>query len=116
MYKLIRDNIPEIAAKAGTSIDYAVVATDDFYKKLLFKKLREEVDELELAAKSEPESSEESMSDFKAELGDVLDVIMTLAEVYHVDDTNLQCSRKDKAERNGLFKKKLIGFFEDKKC
>jgi predicted house-cleaning noncanonical NTP pyrophosphatase (MazG superfamily) len=39
MYKLIRDNLPEIAKENGNQINYATAQTDDFFKTLLRGKL-----------------------------------------------------------------------------
>ena len=45
MFKLIRDNIPNIVKANGEVVDYAIVQNDGFFKALLKNKLIEEVNE-----------------------------------------------------------------------
>ncbi len=92
--KLIRDKIPEIIKSSGNSCCVEVM-DDDTYVKYLDQKLNEE-----LAEYQEEKSIEE--------LADLLEVVYAVVEArgYTVDE--LERVRKEKAEKRGGFKKKLL--------
>jgi predicted house-cleaning noncanonical NTP pyrophosphatase (MazG superfamily) len=92
--KLIRDKIPEIIKSKGT-VPITHIASDEEYQQKLKAKLQEEVDEfLE-------DNNEE-------ELADILEVIYALCDLYKIDKDKLEQLRKDKAEKRGGFKDKII--------
>lgn len=97
MFKLVRDNIPEIIQKTGETCNYAEVKNDDFYEALLKDKLIEEVNEYLATGMVE-------------ELADILAVINYLAKVLKVDLTKIY---EEKLKTNGGFDKKYIAFFPD---
>ena len=92
--KLVRDKIPE--KLKSKEIDFIThIASEEEYKQKLREKLQEEVDEfLE-------DSNEE-------ELADILEVIYALCNLYGIDRDKLERVRKEKAEKRGRFKDKII--------
>ncbi|HHD80159.1 MAG TPA: phosphoribosyl-ATP pyrophosphohydrolase [Campylobacterales bacterium] len=92
--KLVRDKIPEIIKNKGiTPITH--IASDEEYQQKLKAKLQEEVNEF-----LEDNSQEE--------LADILEVIYALCNLYNFDKDKLEQLRKDKAEKRGKFKDKII--------
>lgn len=92
--KLVRDKIPEIIKRKG-AVPITHRASDEEYRQKLKAKLQEEVDEF-------LEDSNEK------ELADILEVIYALCDLYGVDRNNLEQLRKEKAEKRGGFKDKII--------
>ena len=92
--KLIRDNIPEIIEKDGKKA-ITHIAEEKEYQEALKKKLQEEVDEF-------LENPNEE------ELADILEVIYALCDLYKIDKNKLEQLRKEKAEKRGGFKNKII--------
>ncbi len=92
--KLVRDKIPEIIKNNG-AVPITHIASNEEYQQKLKVKLQEEVSEfLE-------DSNEE-------ELADILEVIYALCDLYNIDKDKLEQLRKDKAEKRGGFKDKII--------
>ncbi len=92
--KLVRDKIPKIIKSKGI-IPITHIASDEEYPQKLRAKLQEEVDEfLE-------DNNEE-------ELTDILEVIYALCDLYNFDKNKLEQLRKDKVEKRGGFKDKII--------
>jgi predicted house-cleaning noncanonical NTP pyrophosphatase (MazG superfamily) len=98
MFKLIRDNIPELMAKDSQTLNYAVAQNDDFYVGLLRGKLIEEVNEYLASG-----NSIEELVDIKT----VLDCLIgdRVEEFQRVYD--------EKLKEHGGFEKRYIGFFQD---
>ncbi|MBD3252796.1 hypothetical protein GF386_03635 [Candidatus Pacearchaeota archaeon] len=92
--KLIRDKIPEIIKNKGL-IPVTHIASDEEYSEKLKAKLQEEVDEF----------LEDSIQE---ELADILEVIYALCDLYNIDKDRLENLRKEKAEKRGRFKNKII--------
>jgi predicted house-cleaning noncanonical NTP pyrophosphatase (MazG superfamily) len=92
--KLVRDKIPEIIKSKG-SIPITHIASDLEYKQKLNEKLQEEVNEF----------FEDSN---KEELADILEVIYVLCDIYELDKNELEKIRKEKSEKKGAFKDKII--------
>lgn len=92
--KLIRDKIPEIIKSKGV-VPITHIASSEEYQEKLRAKLQEEVNEfLE-------DSNEE-------ELADILEVIYALCDLHNFDKDKIEEIRKEKAEKRGAFKEKII--------
>ncbi len=97
MYKLVRDNIPNIIKKSGEICHYASIQNDELFEDLLRTKLVEEVNEF-LATNS------------VEELADILVVITELGKLAKVDLTKIH---DEKLKTKGGFDKKYVAFFPD---
>lgn len=92
--KLIRDKIHQILKEKGIPF-ITHIATEIEYEQKLKAKLQEEVDEF--------------LEDInKEELADILEVIYALCDFYKFDKDELEKIRKEKAEKRGAFKDKII--------
>lgn len=98
MFKLIRDNIPELMRVEGQPLNFAVAQNDEFYAGLLKGKLIEEVNEYLSSG-----DSIEELVDIKT----VLDCLIgdRVDEFQRVYD--------EKLKEHGGFEKRYIGFFPD---
>jgi len=92
--KLVRDKIPEIIKSKG-EVSITHIASDKEYREKLKAKLQEEVKEFI----EDPN---------KEELADILEVIYALCDLYKIDKIKLEQFRKDKANKKGGFKDKII--------
>lgn len=92
--KLVRDNIPKIIEKNG---EKAVVhtANEEEYREKLREKLIEEVQEF---------LEDESIG----ELADILQVVYAFCELKGIDKQELESLRKEKEEKRGGFKERII--------
>jgi len=92
--KLVRDNIPEIIAKNGSTPVSYKITDDNKLRELLINKLREEVEEYCESLNHE-------------ELADILEVIRCLIkEIHHRKYSDIENIRE--------FKKNEIGGFKDR--
>lgn len=96
--KLIRDGIPDLAAKAGQQL-HTTVATDEAYRYHLRAKLGEEAVEY-LTALSDEAAIEE--------LADILEVVHALAELHGCTAVELERVRLLKWANRGGFRKHLL--------
>lgn len=92
--KLVRDKIPEII-KINGEVPITRIASDEEYWEKLKDKLKEEVEEF-----IEEENEEE--------LIDILEVINAICEVKSIDKEELEKRRKEKADKRGSFKSRVI--------
>jgi predicted house-cleaning noncanonical NTP pyrophosphatase (MazG superfamily) len=92
--KLVRDKIPEIIKSKG-AVPISHIANDEEYRQKLKEKLQEEVDEFLKDSNQE-------------ELADILEVIYALCEFEDIDFNQLELLRKDKSQKRGGFKDKII--------
>jgi predicted house-cleaning noncanonical NTP pyrophosphatase (MazG superfamily) len=92
--KLVRDNIPDIIKKKG-STPVTHVADDIEYREKLYKKLTEEIDEF-------------LESDNHEELADILEVIYAIRDLKGISETELETIRKKKFKDRGGFKDRII--------
>ena len=92
--KLVRDRIPEILKQKGIT-PVTRIASDEEYWEKLKEKLIEEVNEFK-----EKETEEE--------LADILEVINAIADFKKIEKEKLETLRKNKAEKRGAFKDKVI--------
>ena len=92
--KLVRDKIPEIIKENGdTSVTH--IASEKEYEEKLKAKLREEVEEF-------------LENENEGELIDILEVINAICEVKSIDKNQLEEKRKEKYEKRGGFKSRII--------
>jgi predicted house-cleaning noncanonical NTP pyrophosphatase (MazG superfamily) len=98
MFKLIRDNIPELMTANGSVCNHAAVQNNEFFTALLRGKLVEEVNEY----LDSPDSLEE-LADIK------------LVIEYLIGDRAQEFQRiyDEKLAKVGGFDKKYVGFFAD---
>jgi len=92
--KLVRDKIPDIIKQKG-STPVIKIASDEEYLGKLIEKFKEESDEFL------KEFSEE-------ELADLLEVIYAICDFKKINRENLEILRKEKSEKRGSFKNKII--------
>ena len=92
--KLVRDKIPEIIKSTG-KIPLTHIASDEEYFLKLKEKLQEEVDEF-------------LKDDNPEELADILEVVYAISEFKKTSKEELESIRKNKAEKRGTFKGKII--------
>lgn len=98
MFKLIRDNIPELMSSSGQQLNYAAAQDSDFIKTLLRGKLVEEVNEY-----LSSDDSLEELVDIKTVLDYLIaDRLPEFKELY-----------EKKFKEHGGYEKKYIGFFAD---
>lgn len=96
--KLVRDKIPDrIRAQGGQPKTH--IAGDDEFRRLLRRKLDEEVQEF-IAAPTDQAQSEE--------LADVLEVIWALAASLHIRPFELEGLRAEKLASHGGFSERII--------
>lgn len=100
MFKLIRDNIPELAKKNGTVLNYATAENEELYIALLKNKFAEE-------------ASEFLSSGVITELADVLTVLKALVKAAGISEEDFDKIYQEKLSANGGFEKRYIGFFPD---
>jgi len=91
--KLVRDRIPEIIRKNGQE-PVTRILDDQEYVEELIKKLKEEVAEFEADRSIE-------------ELADIREVVIALREALGIKSGELEEARRNKADRNGRFKKRI---------
>ncbi|MBW2978401.1 nucleoside triphosphate pyrophosphohydrolase [Candidatus Woesearchaeota archaeon] len=92
--KLVRDKIPEIIKQKG-QVPITHIADDNEYLKELIKKLQEEVDEFKEEHNVE-------------ELADIIEIVHAISVFFGKSIEELEKIRKEKAEKRGGFKKKII--------
>ncbi|MEH7068545.1 nucleoside triphosphate pyrophosphohydrolase [Priestia megaterium] len=96
--KLIRDRIPEIIQESEGECVVEVLTEQDYLKELQ-RKSQEELNEY-LAASNSNESIEE--------LADLLEVIYGLTKCHGFSIEDLERVRQHKADKSGVFDKKLF--------
>lgn len=92
--KLVRDYIPEVITRTNKTFT-SHIASDEEYEMELFKKLREEVDELI----SEP---------CVEEIADVLEVLDSIKKLYGFSDDDINAAKINKVKERGGFDKRII--------
>lgn len=96
--KLVRDRIPEIIAKNGKAYETVTLSPAEFTEELR-KKLLEEVNEY-----LEASTDEESLS----ELGDVMEVVRSLARMHGKSYEDLEKLREEKETERGAFQERVF--------
>ncbi len=98
--KLVRDNIPQIIKDKDDVVVPTQILTDDQeYIKYLFKKVIEEAHELEF--------SQEHGNTIE-ELADIYELLETVLEIKNISHEQLESVKKEKLEKNGSFKKRIL--------
>ena len=92
--KLIRDHIPRLIQSSGATCETETLSDEEY-----LEKLDEKLDE-EIAEYRESKNVEE--------LADILEVVYAMAETQGYDTEHLERIRKEKAEKRGAFKKKIL--------
>ncbi|SMB81400.1 Predicted house-cleaning noncanonical NTP pyrophosphatase, all-alpha NTP-PPase (MazG) superfamily [Desulfonispora thiosulfatigenes DSM 11270] len=94
--KLVRDKIPQIIENDGKKVEISKIIDDDFFRKMLVDKLKEEVNEY--LESFDPE-----------ELADILEVIYALAnQVHKLNMDDIEKIRQTKVLTRGSFKEGLV--------
>lgn len=100
--RLIRDKIPEITMKSeGKTIITKILAAEDKFIFYLFKKVKEEAEEL-------IESQDRGCDDTKKELADLFELLDTIIEVKGFNRNDIVNIQMEKREKSGGFKKRLL--------
>lgn len=95
--KLVRDNIPEIIIK-NNEIPVTRILNDEEYRKELYKKLKEECNEV-IESKETLETLEE--------LADVLEVLKSIAELENKTIDDIVMIANQKRLKRGGFEKRI---------
>ena len=96
--KLVRDNIPMLIQNNGQESKTRILGDEEYLKELK-KKLREEAEEVYLAADT---------LELMEELADVLEVADALRKQAGISHEELEYCRRTKAEKNGRFEKRVF--------
>ncbi|MGB3366435.1 MAG: nucleoside triphosphate pyrophosphohydrolase [Acidaminobacteraceae bacterium] len=92
--KLVRDFIPEVITRSNKSFT-SHIATESEYKYELFKKLREETEELI----NEP---------CIEEIADILEVLDSIKKLYGFSDKEISVTKLKKLKERGGFEKGIV--------
>ncbi|WP_306298447.1 nucleoside triphosphate pyrophosphohydrolase [Bacillus sp. EAC] len=95
--KLVRDKIPTIISKTGSTFETTILSEQDYIKKLN-EKLTEEVEELLNATPEE----------VVGEIADILEVLYALAETKEISIEEIERVRVKKKEERGGFKERIL--------
>lgn len=99
MKKLVRDKIPQIVGDKAT---FRAIENDTEYYQMLNNKLKEELDEVY------DEVYRNNKLGIIEELGDVLEVIYSIAEYHGIKREVINSSCSDKNERRGGFAHRIL--------
>ena len=105
MFKLIRDNIPEIIKEKGELCNFAQVQNPELMAGMLRQKLIEEVNEFLSADPTSDESVEEQV--------DIVTVIRTIYSIGGIDDEAFEKLYQEKLKARGGFHNGYIMFLPD---
>jgi len=94
-YKLVRDKVPDNWNPAYGTNPRIHTADDEEYKKKLYEKLKEEVEEFQ-------------RDDNAKELSDILEVLYAICDLKKISREELEGLRKQIEEKSGAFKKRII--------
>jgi len=98
--KLVRDRIPEIIAEDGREPATRILDEDEYIAELE-RKLREECEEV--IAAGDGDTAEHRLE----ELGDVLEVMLALAEIDHFNLDDIVFAAEQKRQERGGFDKRI---------
>ena len=97
--KLVRDKIPEIIGKTGEKYKVRILDNEE-YKKELLKKIIEEAKEVL--------DTNGNKKELTKELGDVLEVIDRLVDVFDLNKEEIEKVKQERKVLRGGFDKKLF--------
>ncbi len=97
--KLVRDRIPEIIEKDGSKAEIRILNEEE-YKEELIKKIIEEAKEA-LEARGDKK-------EFIKEIGDILEIIDALIQIFELDRNEIEKIKKERKESQGGFDKRLF--------
>jgi len=101
--KLVRDNIPKFIKESG--VKYKVIrCPDEQILSYTTRKLIEEVQELINVMLSNPEGPDQILS----ECADIYSVLVKLASIYDIEETDILDFEETKTEVNGGFEEEYI--------
>ena len=92
--KLVRDYIPNIIKENGEVCKYHIASYDE-YKRRLYEKMREELDEFIDTPCVE-------------EAGDMYEVLRAICELHELDMHHVGCAADDKRESRGGFSRRIV--------
>ena len=95
-YKLVRDRIPEIIRESGSSVECKRVLDLTEYRTLLWRKILEEVEELQGAV------ANGKQSEIEDELADVHEVLTALGDTYRCRDV-IEVAQEKMSKRGGFY-------------
>lgn len=98
-HKLIRDKIPEIIEKDGSKAKIRILNEEEYQEELI-KKIIEEAKEALDAGGDKKELTKE--------IGDILEIIEALIQVFELDRDEIEKMRRKRKELRGGFDKKLF--------
>lgn len=96
--KLVRDKIPDILDKNGGDTEIEIL-NDENYIKHIYKKLKEECEEVVTA------NSQENLIE---ELADLEEVISSIAKLHQINRNEIETVRIAKKEKRGGFENKIL--------
>ena len=105
MFKLVRDEIPNIIKKNGQVCNFAQVQNPELMTAFLREKLVEELSEFLRANPASKESLEE--------LVDIVTVVRAIYKFGGIDDKEFEALCADKLAKNGGFENRFIMFIPD---
>jgi len=97
--KLVRDKIPEIIKKDGGTAKIIILKQKEFIKQL-FKKLKEEVDELVKVKQEKKELSKE--------IGDIYEVIEAIIKNLKLNNRRIIKLKNERRKSRGRFSKRIF--------
>ncbi|MBU4217269.1 nucleoside triphosphate pyrophosphohydrolase [Candidatus Parcubacteria bacterium] len=98
--KLVRDRIPEIIKeRSGEEAKTRILEIREEYLTFLLKKVEEEAHEL---------ANAEDKEHIVEEVADVMELIESILEFYDVDMETVLKVKKEKADKRGGFKKRIL--------
>ena len=96
----MRDNIPEVVGKiTGKEVKTRILEDDEEYAGFLMKKVEEEAHELAHA---------EGKEHVAEEIADLMELVEAIMDFNGLDRETIDKIRKEKAEKRGGFKKRIL--------
>jgi predicted house-cleaning noncanonical NTP pyrophosphatase (MazG superfamily) len=97
--KLIRDNVPEIMAKEGNTLNVRVLENDEEYKEALRRKVVEEISELK-----EAETKKEALD----KIAYIHEIAEALGDIYGLTNEEVHKHKEKTRHEKGGFQRRLF--------